>query len=462
MTIKWKMTLWYTVFMALLAAVILFFMLYISSSVAERSAESILKSVVARNQDEVWYGNGKVRTFGFESFDDGAYLQVYDKSGKLLEGLDPWHLEAADYLSNERFRMIETGGDRLYFYCVRIWADDWKPPLPGASGEPGWPDSPDYIWMSAVLPAANMTAVSRSVIRTAFIALPLLMLFAIAGSWLIAHRSLAPLRKITESAHDISTGDDLSRRIALGPGRDEIHTLADTFNDMFSRLERSFIAERQFTSDASHELRTPTAVILAECGMAKKLPDDPGELRQSLDVVERQARKMSSLVSRLLTFTRLEQGTQRLKTEEVDLSELAQAVCGEQRTIDSGRQIIEDIESGVSVRGDGDLLMILMQNLISNARKYGRENGHIWVSLRRDGDTARLTVRDDGVGISAGDLARIWDRFYQADPSRSNRDGSLGLGLSMVREIARLHGGGASAESSPGEGSVFTFTMPCI
>ena len=465
MTIKLKMTLWYTVLMAVLAAIILFFMLYLTSAVAESSAENILKNMLSKNQDEVWYRGGRLITFNFDHYDDGAYSQVYDKEGTLLEGFDPWELDAAEYLSDDGFCTIETSEGRLYFYCVRVWADEWTPRSSIVSGEPGGSsasEEPDYVWVSAMLPEANMTIVSRSVIRTAFIALPILMLLAIGGSWLIAHRSLSPVRQITESAHEISTGDDLSRRIELGPGKDEIHTLADTFNDMFARLERSFIAERQFTSDASHELRTPTAVILAECGMAKKLPDDPAELRQSLDVVERQARKMSALISRLLTFTRLEQGTQRLKMEELDLSELTQAVCGEQRTIESDKQIIEDVEPGVFVLGDSELLMILMQNLISNARKYGRENGHIWVSLQKKDGRARLTVKDDGVGISAEQLPRIWDRFYQADPSRTNRDGSLGLGLAMVREIAVLHGGGISVESEEGEGSIFTFTVPCV
>ena len=194
---------------------------------------------------------------------------------------------------------------------------------------------------------------------------------------------------------------------------------------------------------------------------AKKLPDEPAELRQSLDVVKRQARKMSSLVSRLLTFTRLEQGTQRLKMEDTDLSELTLAVCGEQRTIESDKQIAADVEPGVIVRGDGELLTILIQNLMSNARKYGKENGHVWVSLKTVNDKARLTVRDDGVGISPEQLPRIWDRFYQADASRTNRDGSLGLGLSMVKEIARLHGGEAAADSAPGEGCTFIFALSC-
>ncbi len=468
MSIKWKMTLWYTILMVVLAALILFFMLYITSSVAENSAERILKNMVNKNQNEIWYRNGRLMTFNFDHYDDGAYSQVYDKQGTLLEGFDPWELDTASYLTDEGFCKVETADGPLYLYSVRVMADDWMPRLSGPSGEPsssegpGTSEDPDYVWVSAMLPSENMTVVSRSLIRLAFIALPILMLLAIAGSWFIAHRSLAPVRKITESAHEISTGDDLTRRIKLGPGRDEIHTLADTFNDMFARLERSFHAERQFTSDASHELRTPTAVILAECGMAKKLPDDPSELRQSLNVVERQARKMSALVSRLLTFTRLEQGTQKLKKEELDLSELTQAVCGEQRTIESDKSIIEDIEPGVFVRGDGELLAVLMQNLISNARKYGQEKGHIWVSLQQADSAARLTVRDDGIGISKVILPRIWDRFYQADPSRTNRDGSLGLGLAMVQEIANLHGGEVSAESEPGEGSTFTFTMPCV
>lgn len=473
MTIKAKMTLWYTVLMVVLAALILFFMLYISSAVAENSAERILKNMVGKNQEEVWYRFGRLTTFSFDHYDDGAYSQVYDKQGELREGLDPWQLDVTPYLSDGSFRTIDTGEDKIYFYSMRVWADDWSrwsaggfggqgaSGEPGVSGESEASGEPDYVWVTAMLPAENLTVVSRSVIRVAFIALPILMLLAIAGSWLIAHRSLAPVRKITESAHEISTGDDLSRRIELGPGRDEIHTLADTFNDMFARLERAFLAERQFTSDASHELRTPTAVILAECGMAKKLPDEPAELRQSLKVVERQARKMSALVSRLLTFTRLEQGTQKIKTEEIDLSELTRAVCEEQKCIESDKSIQEDVAPEVFVRGDGELLAVLLQNLISNARKYGRENGSIWISLRKDGGTALLSVKDDGVGISAEQLPRIWDRFYQADPSRTNRDGSLGLGLAMVKEIARLHGGDVSAESEPGQGSVFTFAIPC-
>ena len=467
MTIKAKMTLWYTILMAVLAAIFLFFMRYITSAVAERSAESLLETLVERNQSEVRYEDGQLYTFDdFERYDEGAYLQVFDREGNLLKGYDPWNLNAVESFEDEEFFTVESGGETLYLYSARVWSEDRRPPdssgEPGSSGESGASREPDYVWVSAVLPAANLTVVSHSVIRLAFIALPLLILLAIAGSWSIAHRSLSPVRKITESAREISGGDDLSRRLALGPGRDEIHTLADTFNDMFVRLERAFWAERQFTSDASHELRTPTAVILAECSMAKKLPDDPAELRQSLGVVERQARKMSALISRLLTFTRLEQGTQPLKAEELDLSELTLAVCGEQRSIESDKTILDDIEPGALVCGDGDLLMILVQNLISNARKYGREQGHIWVSLHREDGMARLSVRDDGVGIPPEQLPRIWDRFYQADPSRTNRDGSLGLGLAMVREIAHRHKGEVSAQSEPGEGSVFTLTIPCL
>ena len=462
MTIKAKMTVLYTLLMVVLAVLILSFMTQITSSAAENSAETILKTVVEKNESEVWYVDGRVRTFDFEGYQDGAYLQVYDKEGTLLEGFDPWEFSPVNYLEDRRFSTISTEDGTMFFYCERIWSDPWASSWrSGPSGEPWSSEEPDYVWLCAVLPAANMTAVSHSVIRAAYIALPILMLLAIAGSWFITNRSLEPLRKITESAHDISTGDDLSRRIEIGPGKDELHTLADTFNDMLSRLERSFISERQFTSDASHELRTPTAVILAECGMAKKMPDDPAELRQSLGVVERQARKMSSLVSRLLTFTRLEQGTQKIKMEELDLSELAMAVCEEQRTI-GGAEIITEIEPDVLVRGDGELLMILLQNLMSNARKYGKPDGHIWVSLSKNGGMASLTVRDDGIGIAEDVLPRIWDRFFQADPSRTNRDGSLGLGLSMVKEIARLHGGDVTARSSLDIGSTFTFTLTAL
>ncbi len=170
---------------------------------------------------------------------------------------------------------------------------------------------------------------------------------------------------------------------------------------------------------------------------------------------------MSELIGKLLSYTRLEQGTRRIDREEIDLSELAEDVCEEQRTVAARDIAIEcETEPGVTVSGDAALLISLVQNLVTNAVKYGRDGGHVWVRVCRDGKNARVSVRDDGVGISEEDLDRIWNRFYQADRSRSDEARGVGLGLSLAQQIARLHGGRIEATSTLGEGSEFVFSMP--
>ncbi len=464
MSIKWKMTLWYTLLMVLILAVVLGFMLYISQTVAESREQSLLKSVVERNADEVWYVFGRLETFGFVTYSDGVYLQIYDDDGELLEGYSPFPFES-NMLEDQTLRAFSAEGDTVYFYSIRVAGAGYPGYRNPASGEPGNASGEmaqaNGVWVCGMLPAGSLDNILASVIRLAFFALPFLVLLAFFGGWVIASRSLAPVRRITETAQEISNGDDLSLRLEIGPGRDEIHTLAGTFNDMFTRLERSFLAERQFTSDASHELRTPAAVILAECDMAKKQGEDPDELRRSLEVIERQTRKISALISRLLMFARLDQGARKTERCDVDLSALTSAVCEEQAAIaERGIRLESNIQPDIQVIGDEQFLISLLQNLITNARKYGKPNGHIWVDLHADGELARVIVRDDGIGIAAEDLPRIWDRFYQADRARSNRDGSLGLGLSMAWEIARIHNGQLTAESVPDEGSSFMFSMP--
>ena len=319
----------------------------------------------------------------------------------------------------------------------------------------------DDIWIVGLLPEDSMANVTTSVVRLTCAGLAVIVFLAALGSCVIIGRSLRPLRRITESAREITDGSDLSRRIQLSPGRDEVHELADTFNDMMGRLERSFDAERRFTSDASHELRTPVTVILAECEMAEKMPEDTEAVQESVTEIHKQARKMSELIGKLLAYTRLEQGTRRIDREELDLSGLVEDVCEEQRTV-AARNIRIECETShdVLVNGDVALLISLVQNLVTNAVKYGKDGGHVWVKVYSEGSKACVSVRDDGIGIGEEDLACIWNRFYQADRSLFVVSLVIRVVLSLSQHIARLHGGRITASSRPGEGSEFIFSMP--
>ena len=209
------------------------------------------------------------------------------------------------------------------------------------------------------------------------------------------------MEKVISTAEAISDGGDLSRRIGLPKGRSEISRLAAAFDGMCDRLERSFEAERQFTSDASHELRTPVAVILAECDSLDHGQPTEEDYRQSVDVIRRQGQQMSRLIGQLLHITRLEQGTQKLQLETADLSQLVEVLCEEQAHLaPEGTTLAVHTQPDLLVNGDVTLLSRLLTNLISNAYRYGKPNGHVWVDLRREGQWAVLSVRDDGSGIA--------------------------------------------------------------
>ena len=223
---------------------------------------------------------------------------------------------------------------------------------------------------------------------------------------------------------------------------------------------RSEQLKREFVANVSHELRTPTTVILAACEDARKNAQTPADYQAALDVIDRQAHKMSALIRSMLEITRLDQGTQKVNWEYADLSDLVTVICDEQAMVARrGIRISCAAEPGIFIDMDVFLISRVVQNLLDNAFKFGVDGGWIHVALRRTAAGAELTVQDNGIGISQENLDKIWQSFYQADPSRQENAG-LGLGLSMVQQIVTLHGGTVAVTSAPGHGTTFTVTLP--
>ena len=317
------------------------------------------------------------------------------------------------------------------------------------------------VWLRGITSAENDFSAARVITILALILLPVLVVITAVVGWFIARHAFKPVRQITDTVDAINDGDDLTARIGLRRGRDEIHRLAATFDRMFDRLERSFDREKRFASDASHELRTPVAIILAECEYARQNAQTVDDYRESLEVVERQGRRMSTLINQLLNITRMDQGTQVISREDADFSELADVVADETvRASGKALEVEKDIAPGVHANVDVGLMSRLVQNLVENACKYTPEGGRVRVSLAAAEGRLTLTVADNGIGIAKRDLPHIWERFWQADSSRGVDKGS-GLGLAMVKQIADAHGGALSVESEPGRGSTFTFCMEC-
>ena len=236
-----------------------------------------------------------------------------------------------------------------------------------------------------------------------------------------------------------------------------------SFDDMLSELEEVFRREKQFTSDVSHELRTPVGVILAQCEAILSNADFTEEQKEPVRMIERKAKVMADMISQLLFLSRADQGRQPLQREWINVSELTEMAAEEQQMLSDnagrGIQIETRIEPDICASVDETLYIRMLTNLLSNAVRYSQDNGVVEVSLERKEENIIGTVEDHGCGISKTALPHIWERFYRADESRTE-EGHSGLGLSMVKWIAEVHGGSVSVESREGEGSRFLFQIP--
>lgn len=288
------------------------------------------------------------------------------------------------------------------------------------------------------------------------IIVPCYMILAAIGSKLLAKRALHPVRQITETAKKISEGD-LSKRIEGIMSDDEVGELAHMFNRMIEELEVSFQRERQFTSDASHELRTPMTVITA-CTEDALYTDDPAIRDENIRVIQKENERMTKMLSQLLMLSRGYEGRYHFQLENLCLYDMVESVCESLASIDETKsiQIHNHIPDSYMMYADQSLFTQLLVNLVENAIKYGKQDGNIWITLEKEEMQYKLCVKDDGIGISEEDLPKIFERFYRADKSR-DRNGS-GLGLSIVKWIITLHGWDVFAESKLGKGTKIIVT----
>lgn len=445
LSIKLKITLWFTIFMIILSAVVFAFISFVSNSTASNQLKNALTTLVNNNMQEIEYEDGLLeQDDDFVSYHNGIYCLVFYGDGVKFSGYAPYAELERQPLEDFSIRSATIDGETYLIYD-RLTTDK---------------DHGDF-WVRGVVLESGNAITSSAVYRAVLIALPLLILLAAVGGYLIAKHALHPIQKISQTADEIGSSGDLTKRIALESNGDEVHQLAGSFNRMFDRLQTNFQAERNFTSDASHELRTPITTILAQCEYAFENAAGEQELYEAIGAIQKQGYRMSHIIESLLYFTRMEQQTEKPDFETVNLSETVLSVCMEQiDSTDKNIVLTHDIQPGIIRKADMALIARMTENLIRNAYRYGKENGTIQVGLKESGNTVILSVADDGVGIAPEEIPRIWNRFYRVDKSRSSAKGAgLGLGLAMVKQIAELHGGIAEVESQLDRGSVFTIKL---
>jgi len=286
------------------------------------------------------------------------------------------------------------------------------------------------------------------------------LLIAGAGAYLLAGQALRPLRQVQRAAEGIG-GQNLAERVPEPQTGDEVQALAQALNAMLGRLESSFEAQRRFTSDASHELRTPVTAISGHASYLLRRTEPSEQQRESLGIIRSESERLTNLIASLLQLARSDSGALVLTRQPIlsglflgevarELAPLAQA---------QGTRLTAGGED-VAFEGDPDRLKQVIINLVGNALKAGARHVTLTSQPQEDGQEVRLSVGDDGPGIAPEHLARLFDRFYRVEDSRSRDQGGAGLGLSIARGIVDAHGGRIWLESEVGKGTTAHVQLP--
>ena len=254
-------------------------------------------------------------------------------------------------------------------------------------------------------------------------------------------RVLAPIRDITSMAETLSESN-LSNRINIAGTKNELKDLAVVINRMLDRIERSYNSQKQFVSDASHELRTPIAVIRGYTDMLKRWgKDDPEVLEEGIIAISQETDGMKDLVESLLFLARHDKKTLMMEVSEFNASDLVQEVLKEETMVHSEYHFHLETADDFQLKADRNMIKQVLRILCDNAVKYSAPDTNICLGCKKEDDTCSLSVRDEGQGISAGELPKIFDRFYRSDNARKSGTGGHGLGLSIARIIVVAHNG---------------------
>ena len=443
-SIKLKLTIWYTCFISLIILISLLLLIFTSSSMTKSIIERKLIDSVENAKHEINYnGHNLVFLPGIRNIEFDKLL-IYDENMSLIYGNAPSDLTDKEIHIGE-VQTITIDGIKYYIY------DSFMV-------NKGYP----CIYIRGVMSLRSLQITNDANIKLACVIFPALIIISSLGGYLIIKRAFRPINNIIDTVDKISDGEDLTKRIdeTVMVANDEVSLLSEKFNKMFDRLQLSFENEKQFTSDASHELRTPMTVIMAQAEYLQSICKNEDEIN-AVNVIIKQSTKVTKLISELLLLARADSNEQKLNIETINISEIAETVIEELEYMADEKEIklISRVNKDILMRADQTMIMRMLINLITNAIKYGKKGGKVEVTLYRKENKIIGTVADDGIGISSKDINKIWDRFYQVDQSRSNDLEGSGLGLSMVKCIVSAHDGKIDAKSEPQKGTTFTFVF---
>lgn len=427
-----KVTAWFTaviifLFGIVLSSVILLEDRYINNTSTEELVSAVEK--IYENPDE------------FENFDDGIYYIKYNADNEIIAGKIPKDFDLALAFSIEDINTYQIENKKFLYYDTRL----------KNTGD----------WIRGIYPLSKFQNNISKIWNIGFYYIaPFLIILVIFIGYRIVKNAFKPVKKISETALEIKKSKNFSRRIELDNSEDEIHKMAYTFNEMLDTVEETFIHEKQFSSDVSHELRTPITVILAQSDYALDYVETLDEAKESFEVINRQAKKMTNLINQIMELSKMERQN-KIEKDKINFSNIILQLLEDYRTLleNNNIELITNIEKDLRIYGNKLMLERLFMNLFTNAMKFTKTT--INVSLNRINKEVILQIKDDGIGITKEDQKYIWDRFFQTSDSRNkDKNKGSGLGLSMVNRIVQLHLATIDVESEVGKGTCFIVKFP--
>ena len=433
-TIKTRISLWYAGFTLLIVAVLLVGMLLSQHLLSKDYYLDRLENAILAAEEGIYLENGEVRLEA--ETESGVGINVLDEAGEMILGKRSFVVA----LKEGVLRVRGSGEDaNWYLLDKQVTLEDGR-----------------KLWLRAYISSSLTERINRSISLTLLFSMPALLTALIVGGYFMTRRAFKPIDELARAAESISDSSDLRQRIRIEGQADEVGQLAQTFDGMFERLDRSLENEKRFISDASHELRTPLSVICAQSEYALKPGRSVEEKDAALRVIFERGKRSSDMVGQMLLLSRMDSRRVPLNREEIDLSELVSNLVQEfeAQAVERGASIECRTGGELYFNCDEMLIMRMLMNLIENALHYGRPGGHVCVGAAEQNGEIRLWVEDDGVGIPEEEQPMIWRRFYRVK-REENKAAGTGLGLSIVKWIAETHGGRLELRSRPGEGSCF-------
>ena len=427
-----RVTVWFTaviifLFSIVLSSAILLEDRYINDSSTEELVSAVEK--IYEDPDE------------FENFDDGIYYIKYNENNEIIAGKIPKDFDLTLAFSIEDINTYQIENKKFLYYDTRL----------KNTGD----------WIRGIYPLSRFqNDISKMWDIVFYYIAPLFIAFVAFVGYKIVKNAFKPVKKISETALAIKKSKNFSRRIELDYSEDEIHKMASAFNEMLDTVEEVFIHEKQFSSDVSHELRTPITVILAQSDYALDYVETLDEAKESFEVINRQAKKMTSLINQIMELSKLERQNE-VEKERINFSNIILQLLEDYKPLleNSNIELIINIEKDLRIYGNKLMVERLFINLFINAIKFTKTT--INVSLNRINKEIILQIKDDGVGIAKGEQKYIWDRFFQINNSRNkDKNRGSGLGLSMVNKIVQLHSATIEVESEIGKGACFIVRFP--